>query len=194
MRRKPDARALLFERIRTSPPKFVHVTGVPYAVQLEQCTDPTQLDHVWLTIEAPPFGRLRVVVNSTSRIARDAGFDPNIRIGTLRTTWAEKPTPGLVEADGFRYDAIELTHKIEYVSYDRDALAELLMVKAKAAIRVEVWGDLYARDHLGIHQIHSRRASDAVPQDIKNRDGALRFYYAEDNVAELLLLKFSGQP
>ena len=193
MRRKPDARALLFERIRTSPAKFVHVLGVPYAVQLEPVTDPSYLDHVWITIEAPPFGRLRVVVNTLSRINRDAGFDSSIRLGIVRTTWTEKPTPGLVESEGFRYDAIELTHQIEFVEYQRDPLAELIIAKAKAAIRVEVWGDLYASDHLGIHQLHSRRASNALPQDVKNRDGALRFYYNEENLAELLLFKFSGQ-
>ena len=33
------------------------------------------------------------------------------------------------------------------------------MEKMKRAVRAEVWGELYAREHLGIHQIHSRRAS-----------------------------------
>lgn len=193
MRRRPDARALLFERIRTSPPKFVQVMGVPYAVQIEPETDPTKLDHVWITVEAPPFGRLRLVVNTLSRINRDAGFDPRVRLGIVRNTWDEKPTPGLVECAGQTYDTIEAAANVFYEAYERDALAELLVTKAKAAVRVEVWGDLYARDHLGVHQIHSRRASDAVPQDVKNRDGALQFYFA-DQTAELLLFKFSGQP
>ena len=56
MTRRADARTLLFEKIRTSPPKFVHVTGVPYTVELEQSEDPLRVDHVWITIEAPPFG------------------------------------------------------------------------------------------------------------------------------------------
>jgi hypothetical protein len=64
----------------------------------------------------------------------------------------------------------------------------------KAAVRAEVWGDLYARDHLGVHQIHSRRRSAVVNTDFKARDGALKLYYAQDNLAELFLFKFAGQP
>ncbi len=37
---KPDPRALLFERIRTRPPKFVHVRGVPYTVTHEIAENP----------------------------------------------------------------------------------------------------------------------------------------------------------
>jgi hypothetical protein len=44
-----------------------------------------------------------------------------------------------------------------------------------------------------LHQIHSRRASSAVPEDLRGRDGAVRFYFDEDQRSELALLKFSGQ-
>jgi len=83
---------------------------------------------------------------------------------------------------------------IAYEPFEPDALAELLLERGKRAVRVEVWGDLYARDHLGVHQIHSRRASCAVSIDLKGRDGAIKFYYAEENAAELFLFKFCGQP
>ena len=73
MARRPDARALLFERIRTSPPKFVHVRGVPYTVAVEENEDPSKVDHVYLNVEVPPFGRLRVAINTLSRMSRDAG-------------------------------------------------------------------------------------------------------------------------
>jgi hypothetical protein len=194
MPRRLDARALLFEKIRTSPPKFVHVTGVPYFVEREPETDDAKVDHVWITLEVPPFGRVRIVINTVSLLSRDAGGDPRMRVAILSSAWIEKPAPTLVEEPGQDYAKIEKTTKVGYADIERDALAELLMERAKKAVRAEVWGDLYARDHLGVHQVHSRRASSAVATDIKNRDGALKLYYAEDNLAELFLFKFSGQP
>ena len=53
---KPDARTLLFERIRTRPAKFVHVCGVPYTVARETAENPEDSDHIHLTLEVPPFG------------------------------------------------------------------------------------------------------------------------------------------
>ena len=192
MARKPDARTLLFEKIRTAPPKFVHVTGVPYIVEIEKDDDPANVDHVWLTLEVPPFGRLRAAVNTVSRLNRNAGFDPRIRVGIVPAPWTEKPETGLVEERGQDYALIEAALPVTYEYYERDPLAEMLMAKAKVAVRAEAWGELYARDHLGIHQIHSRRASCAIATDLKNRDGALKFYYT-DNTSELFLFKFCGQ-
>ena len=192
MARRPDARNLLFEKIRTSPPKFVHVTGVPYIIELEPDIEPADVDHVWITMETPPFGRIRAVVSTLSRLNRDAGFDARVRVGTLKSDWTEKPETGLVEERGQDYGLIEATVPITYEPWERDALAEMLMAKTKTAVRIEVWGDLYARDHLGVHQIHSRRASCAVALDIKGRDGGLKLYYP-DNTAELFLFKFCGQ-
>ena len=194
MHRRPDARALLFEKIRTSPPKFVHVIGVPYFVEREPSVDPQNADHIYITLEAPPFGRLRAVVNTFSRLNRDGGFDARIRVGIVKSTWTEKPAPGLNEQAGQDYAKLEKTANVFYETYESDPLAELLMERAKRAVRVEIWGDLYAQTHLGIHQIHSRRASCAVPADVKNHDGALKLYYAEENAAELFLFKFCGQP
>ena len=194
MPRRPDARTLLFEKIRTSPPKFVHVTGVPYAVEQKACDDPTALDHVWLTIEAPPFGRLRASVNTTSRASRSVGVDPRVRVGFVKSNWTEKPAPGLSEDRGQDYAKIEAAFKVTYEEMDQEALAAFLIERAKRAVRVEVWGDLYAQEHLGIRQIHCRRASSAVSTDLRNHDGALKLYYAEESSAELLLFKFAGQP
>jgi hypothetical protein len=194
MPRRADARTLLFEKIRTSPPKFVHVIGVPYAVERETSEDPTKIDHIWLTLEAPPFGRLRAAINTLSRLNRDAGFDARVRVGIVQSNWSEKPAPSLVEDPGQDYRKIEAAFKVTYADYEQEALAELLLERAKRAVRAEVWGDLYAREHLGIHQIHCRRASCAVPIDLRNRDGALKLYYAEENAAELFLFKFCGQP
>ncbi len=190
---KPDARTLLFERIRTRPSKFVHVCGIPYAVALETAEDPAEIDHIHLTLEVPPYGRLRAAVNTFSRLNRDAGFDSRIRMGIVSSTYEKKPDPGLEELPGQDYAQLEAILPIAYEFYEHAALAELLMEKMKRAIRADAWGELYARDHLGIHQIHSRRASCAVALDLHNRDGALQLYYP-DNVSELLLFKFCGQP
>lgn len=192
--RRPDPRAILFERIRSSPPKFVHLVGVPYSAQIEPADDPSRLDHVWLTLEVPPFGRLRVAINTLSRLNRDAGFDGRVRVAILRSTYAQKPNTGLEEFPGLDYAKIEAAENASYEPYEREALAELLVSRAKKAIRAEVWGDLYARDHIGLHQIHGRRASAAVALDLKNRDGALKLYYPEGNAAEMFLFKFAGQP
>ena len=190
---KPDARTLLFERIRTRPAKFVHVRGVPYTVTHEVAENPDDADHIHLTMEVPPFGRLRAAVNTFSRLNRAAGFDSRIRMGIVPAPYEKKPEPGLEELPGQDYAQLEAILPIAYESYDREPLAALLMEKMKRAVRAEVWGELYAREHLGIHQIHSRRASCAVALDLRNRDGALKLYYP-DGLSELLLFKFCGQP
>ena len=193
-RRRPDARTLLYERIRTTPPKFVHVTGVPYVVEIPPAADPAEADQVWLTLEVPSLGRIRAVINTTSRLNRAAGHDASIRVGIQRTTWTEKPVTGLLESDGQNYSVVQAAHPLTFDTIEQGELANLLATKAKTAVRAEVWGDLYARDHLGIRQVHSRRASKAVPEDIVGRDGALKLYYSEGNEAELFLFKFYGQP
>ena len=193
MARRADSRTLLFEKIRTTPPKFVHVTGVPYTVEVEQSEYPLRVDHVWITLEVPPFGRVRAAINTISRFNRDAGFDARVRVGIVPGTWEEKPENGLMEEPGQDYAMIEAALPVTYEFFEHDPLCELLVTKAKIAVRAEVWGELYAQEHLGVHQIHSRRASCAVTRDIKGRDGALKLYYA-DNTTELFLFKFCGQP
>ncbi len=195
MGRKADARALLFERIRNSPAKFVHVVGVPYAVEVEQdLLDPLKNDHVWITIEAPPFGRLRCAVNTLSRINRDGGFDSRVRVAIMTSTWTERPPTNLEEVNGLDYAAIEAQLGLTYEAYEHQPLSDLIVAKAKSAVRAEVWGELYAGETLGVHQIHCRRASCGVKTDVKGRDGALKLYYAQDNAAEMFFFKFCGQP
>lgn len=193
MPRRPDARTLLFEKIRNSAPKFVHVTGVPYAIEQRPVDDPTKADVIWLTVEAPPFGRLRASINTTSALNRDGGFAPEIRVGTVKSTWTEKPPPGLVEDPGQDYAKIDAAFQVEYVAMDRDSLFNLLKDRAKKAVRAELWGELYASETLGIRQIHCRRKSNGFGADTRNRDGALKLYYADENAAELYLFKFDGQ-
>ncbi len=191
MRKKVDTRALLYERIQQSPAKFVHVTGVPYSAELSPV--PEQPEQVWITLEAPPYGRIRAVINTVSRLNSEAGASPHVRVGVQKDPWTEKPETGLVEVEGMNYSAVEAIAPLVYEELPQATLGEMLLTKAKAAVRVEVWGDLYARDHLGIRQIHSRRASTAVRDDLAGRDGALRLYYP-DNISETFLFKFHGQP
>lgn len=76
---------------------------------------------------------------------------------------------------------------------ERGALEDLLSDKCGRAIFLEVWGAFYLRAGLGIHQIHSRRASCRVRTDYVGRDGAIRFSYRENSATEMLLFKFCGQ-
>ena len=193
MPRRPDARTLLYEKIRTSAPKFVHVTGVPYTVEQKPVDDPAKADVIWLTIEAPPFGRLRASINTTSRLNETGGFAPEIQVGTVKSTWTEKPPPGLGEDPGQDYAKIEAAFKVKYAPMDRGTLFTLLSERAKKAVRAELWGELYDGETLGIRQIHCRRPSHGFKTDTLNRDGALKLYYADGNTAELYLFKFSGQ-
>ena len=160
---------------------------------LEESEDPLKIDHIYLNVEAPPFGRLRVAINTLSRLNRDAGFDGRVRVGIIRSTYTEKPIPGLEECAGLDYTKQEEKHNVVYESYDHDQMVEMLVPKMKTAIRAEIWGELYATDHIGIHQVHSRRASCAVKIDLKSRDGAFKLYYPQDNLAEAFLIKFCGQ-
>jgi hypothetical protein len=73
-------------------------------------------------------------------------------------------------------------------------LEQLLTEKITRAIFIEVWGELYVRTHVGIHQVHSMRASCSVPRDYIGRDGAIRFYFPENARTEVLLFKYCGQP
>ena len=88
---------------------------------------------------------------------------------------------------------MELQGTAEGKPFDRPALEVLLTEKTRRALFIEAWGELYVRIHLGLHQVHSRRASCSVLTDYVGRDGAIRFYYP-DRTAELLLFKYCGQP
>ena len=100
---------------------------------------------------------------------------------------------GLVKSTGLDYHALEAASPVTYAEFERPALETLLTEKTSRAIFIEAWGELYVRTHLGIHQVHSMRASCSVPRDYLGRDGAIRFYF-DDSRAELLLFKYCGQP
>ena len=152
------------------------------------------MDHVWLTLAVGRGVEMRAALNTISRRNRDAGFEPRIRMGMVRSNWEHLPEPGVFEAGPLDYSLLETQANIFYEYYEQKQMEVLFIEKTNRAVLVEVWGDIYARNHYGIHQIHSRRASCGVADDMTGRDGALKFYYPEEKACELLLFKFCGQP
>jgi hypothetical protein len=153
----------------------------------------SNIDHFWITIRLGVTGSLRIALSTHSRQSAAAGFDPRVRLGMVTSGWTELPAAGLLTSPGLDYRAIEAATPVTYVAYERPALEALLTEKTNRAIFLEAWGELYLRDHPGIHQVHSRRASYSVPKEYLGRDGAIRFYF-RDTTAEMLLFKYCGQP
>jgi hypothetical protein len=180
--------------IRRIRHRFSRVVGRPTHVQIEYNSHADRVDHVWITMQVSEYGHMRAAVNTLSRLNRDAGFDGRVRVGIVRDAWQELPGIGVYECDRFDYADIESRTNVFYEHHTQHEIEVLLTRKTEAAVLIEVWGEIYAHNHVGVHQIHSRRSSCAVPEDIAGRDGALKFYYAEDHASELLLFKFCGQP
>jgi hypothetical protein len=174
--------------------RYVTVAGDVAAVAIETEEDERKIDHVWITIRAGEFGRLQVSLSTCSRQSRAAGFDPRIRVGILSSDWHELPPAGVREVTPLDYRVLESAEHIRYTPYERVAVEQMIVTRARRAIFVEAWGDFYVRAHIGVHQIHSRRASNAVPRDLIGRDGAIQFYFREPNMREMMLFKFAGQP
>ena len=193
-RLRQRARHRVPEAIFALRDQYINAGGVPVAVTPERDRDVRKNDHVWITIEAGEFGRMQIALSTMSRQSRAAGFDPRMRLGVHRSTWAELPTAGIRPSDALDYRTIESTHPITFDALEREALEHLLTEKTQRAVFVEAWGELYLRAHIGVHQVHSRRASSAVVRDLIGQDGAIRFYFQRPNETEMLLFKFAGQP
>jgi hypothetical protein len=173
---------------------LVRVAGRPIAFAAEVDRVPANIDHFWITIGIGTGAPIRIALSTHSRQNAAAGFDPGLRIGIIASTWQELPVAGLGKSAGLDYHALETASPVAYVERERPALEQLLIEKTTRAIFIEAWGELYVRTHLGIHQVHSMRASCSVPRDYIGRDGAIRFYFADGARNELLLFKYCGQP
>jgi hypothetical protein len=173
--------------------EFVVGAGEIVGFVKEVDVDPGKIDHFWITIRAGSFGLLRISISTWSLKHAADGFDPRMRLGLLPSTWSELPPPGVFPVAALDYAQLERTTPIVYREIERLALEELLTAKAGRAIFAQAWGALYLRDRLGIHQVHSCRASCSVRSDYVGRDGAIRFYYRENSTAEMLLFKYCGQ-
>jgi len=170
------------------------VAGVPVAFAAETDRVPANIDHFWITLSTSVGEPIRIALSTHSRQNAAAGFDPRLRVGIIASISKETPAAGLERSAGLDYQALEAASPVTYVDYDRPALEQLLTDKTTRAIFIEAWGELYVRNHLGIHQVHSMRASCSVPRDYVGRDGAICFYFAEEARTELLLFKYCGQP
>lgn len=174
---------------------FVHAVGGDLQAQVEDHPNPDHIDHVWITMNTGGAARVLVSINTLSRRNRDAGFDPRVRAGLVRGTWTVLPPRGITPGPGLDYGRIEAETNVFFEHYERLTLEALLTESARRAVLLEAWGVPYRnKNRRGIHQIHSRRASCAVSEDIQGRDGALRFYFAEDRSSLFVMLKFCGQP
>lgn len=172
--------------------ELVHVAGPAIAFAAEIDRVPANIDHFWITLDVGTGGPIRIALSTHSRQNAAAGFDARIRLGIVASSWSELPPSGVVKSAGLDYRTIEAASPVSYIEYERPALETLLSDKAKRALFIEAWGELYVRTHAGIHQVHSMRASCSVARDLLGRDGAIRFYFA-DGTAELLLFKYCGQ-
>lgn len=172
---------------------FVHAVGGELHVRVEEHPNPNYVDHVWITMNAGSVRPL-VSINTLSKRNREAGFDPRIRLGIVEGTWETLPRRGVEAAGYFSYEELERKHPVCFQPYQRRDLEDHIVETTKRATLLEVWGAPYRnKERFGIHQIHSRRASCAVPADMPGHDGALRFYFSGDKTSSLFLFKFCGQ-
>jgi hypothetical protein len=171
---------------------LVHLAGTPVAFAAEIDRLPANIDHFWISLDVGLAEPVRIAISTHSRQNAAAGFDPRMRIGVIASTWARLPDAGITRSALLDYELLETASPVTYVEYERPALEVLLTEKARAAVFVEAWGDLYVRTHIGIHNVHSMRASCSVLRDLTGRDGAIRFYF-QGGQAELLLFKYCGQ-
>ena len=172
---------------------LVHLAGTPVAFAAEIDRVPANIDHFWITVAIGAGEPIRIALSTHSRQNAAAGFDARMRVGRRASTWSELPAAGLFKSIGLDYHSLEAATPIVYVEYERPPLEVLLADNARRAVLIEAWGEIYIRVHVGIHQVHSMRASCSVPRDLIGRDGAIRFYFP-DGAAEMLLFKYCGQP
>lgn len=161
---------------------------------IETSHDPRKVDHLWIDVRAGESGIIRVSLNTRSLKNRDAGFDPRVRLAVVAGTWSELPPAGMQAAQPLDYRRFEAAYEVRYLEHEQHLLETLLLAKAQGALALEAWGEFYMQHAPGIHQVHSRRGSLAMPKDFVGHDGAAKFYFAEEYRSELLLFKFAGQP
>jgi len=171
---------------------LVQVGGTPLTFAAEIDRVPANIDHFWITIGIGTGEPIRIALSTHSRQNAAAGFDARMRVGRIPSAWSELPAAGLFKSGGLDYHTLEEASPVVYVEQERPFLELLLSGHAQRAVFIEAWGELYVRTHVGLHQIHSMRASCSVARDLIGRDGAIRFYFP-DGTAEMLLFKYCGQ-
>jgi hypothetical protein len=172
---------------------MARVAGDVVRFDIENSQREENVDHVYASIDAGLQSPVTISLNTLSFRNRVAGHDPRIRLGILRWRWTHLPPRGLYPLEFFDYDTVELIENVEYRVLERSAMEEYFALRCANCRRIEAWGVPYHRTQPGLHQIHSRRASASVDSDLRGRDGAVRFYFDDDQRVELALLKFAGQ-
>jgi hypothetical protein len=188
---RPD----VHERARFSfrPGEFVRVAGPPMGYTIERKVDARRIDHLIIQVRAGGFGLLEIALNTYSLRSLNVGSDPRLRVAVVSSHWSALPPAGVSRSGGLNYSTLEVKNRIVFQELARSTLEFLMIEKLNRSQLIEGWGEFYLRVHSGIHQVHSRRASRAVPADYLERDGAIRFYFKQNGLAELLLFKFCGQ-
>ncbi|MDQ2824143.1 MAG: hypothetical protein M3R29_01690 [Verrucomicrobiota bacterium] len=181
------------EELRGGVGNIVHVVGQPIGYRIEANQNADRIDHLSISVRAGNADVIEIALNTFSLRNARRGRDPRIRLAIVVSTWGALPAAGIFPSDGLLYAAVEAENKVAYHEYERSALEALLIRKIDTALLVEGWGELYLRSHPGIHQVHYRRKTSALPEGEHSRDGAVRFYFEEKGTTELLLLKFFGQ-
>jgi hypothetical protein len=172
---------------------MARVSGTVAKFEIENSQRAENVDHVYVTVDAGLQSPVTLSLNTLSFRNRVAGHDPRIRLGTLGWRWTHLPARGLYPLEFFDYETVELIENVEYRVLERAAMEDYFSLRCANCRRIEAWGVPYRRAEPGLHQIHSRRASASVPEDLRGRDGAVRFYFDEGQRVELALLKFTGQ-
>ena len=172
---------------------FVRGAGEIVRYAPESGIDPDRIDHFWITLRAADVGLVQVSISTRSLRHFTDGFDPRMRIAILPGSWETLPPSGLAPVRGLNYAELQSEKPLVFEPIERIALEHLLAAKCGRAIFIEAWGAFYLRFGLGIHQVHSRRASCSVRTNYLGRDGALRFFYRDHSATEMVLFKYCGQ-
>jgi hypothetical protein len=188
-RRRRDEEFLRGTDIRWQ--EFVEVAGPVVNSTAETDAIAENADHFWITIDAEPFGPLRISISTASRANRAAGYDDRMRLAVLKTNWTTLPQCGVRRCQRVSYADIT-TSGVTFGVIGRIALEQLLSEKVARARFAQAWGELYLRNGLGIHQVHSRSASFGIRRNVRGRDGALKLFF-DGGSAETLLFKYAGQ-
>ncbi|MEX1117863.1 MAG: hypothetical protein WEB60_03635 [Terrimicrobiaceae bacterium] len=176
---------------------FVRACGTDLQARVEESRHPDRIDHVWITMHCGFSPRILVSVNTWSLRNHEEGFDGRVRIATVSGTCDYFPARGILPMEAFDYEEVASSQNLFFEHKTRLEAENLLLDLCQRAELLEAWGMHYhQRKSPGIHQIHSRRASCAVADDHRGKDGGLKFYgkNPEGIWWVMVLTKFCGQP
>lgn len=194
-RNPSTARSATINRLPDS--ELVRVCGDILRAEPEQAQSAGQVDHFWITLDCGVADPVQLSINTLSLRSLHAGFDPRLRVARVRRKIAHLPSRGVRVMERFDYSEFESTHNAFFETLGREEIDQLFIELSREMPRVSAWGSPYSRKAApGLHQIHSRRRSDAVPQDVVGCDGGIEFHATHGPPFDvvMVMMKFSGQP